>query len=88
MSDGKEAKTLVVDEIHTNQGGFYKLPNGLYAHYSCGEADLCEQIEAKAVDLENTEVAKSFEQELRKHNEHRYKVWWERIKNEQTASQD
>jgi hypothetical protein len=42
--------------------------------------DQPEEIEAKSTDLENTEVAKSFEQECRKHNEHRYKVWWERIK--------
>jgi hypothetical protein len=80
QKDGKEAKMLVVDEIHTNQGGFYKLPNGAYAHYSCGVADQLEEIEAKSTVLENTEIAKSFEQALRKH--------WERIKNGQTASED
>lgn len=35
MSDGKEGKILVIDEFHSEQGGFVKLPNGAYSHYSC-----------------------------------------------------
>jgi hypothetical protein len=46
--------------------------------FVCPDQD--EELEVKATDLENTEIAKSFEQELREHNEHRYKVWSERIK--------
>lgn len=37
--------------------------------------DQPEEIEAKSTDLENTEIAKSFEQELRKHNQNRYNKW-------------
>ena len=42
--------------------------------------DEAEELELKVTDLENTEIAKSFEQELREHNEYRYKNWWERKK--------
>ena len=86
MSDGKEAKTLVIDEIHTNQGGFFKLPNGLYAHYSCGnpktEKELSKKlgkVKVRKVPLSNGKSCTDFLK------------WWERIKeqdNEQTASED
>lgn len=39
--------------------------------------DQPEEIEAKATDLENTEIAKSFEQELKEHNQAKYD-WWQK----------
>lgn len=40
MSDGKSGKILVIDEFRSKTGGFYKMPNGAYSHYSCEEPEL------------------------------------------------
>lgn len=74
-----------VCEITNEHIGYVKCFEGWCKHWVKDNKlfvcpDQPEEIEAKATDLENTEIAKSFEQELREHNEHRYKVWWERIK--------
>jgi hypothetical protein len=47
MSDGKKGKILVVDEFHSEQGGFFKLPNGAYAHYSCGNPETEKELSKK-----------------------------------------
>jgi hypothetical protein len=41
--------------------------------FVCPDQD--EKLEVKVTDLENTELAKSFEQELREHNQAKYD-WW------------
>lgn len=77
MSDGK--KTLIVDEIHTNQGGFYKLPNGLYAHYSCGNPKTEKELSKK---LGKVKVKKA---PLINGSYTDFLKWWESIKENENA---
>ena len=80
MSDGKEVKMLVIDEFHSEQGGFFKLPNGAYAHYSCGnpktDKELSKKlgkVKVKKVQLSNGKSCTDFLK------------WWERIKENENA---
>lgn len=69
MIGGKEAKTLVIDEFHSKQGGFFKLPNGAYSHYSCGNSEVIINTKGKTTVVDIKGIKKYFEEMVRKENE-------------------
>lgn len=77
-----------VCEITNSHIGYVKCLEGWCRHWAKDKKlfvcpDQNEELEAKAVDIEDTELAKSFEQELRKHNQDRYNKWQDLVKIEE-----
>ena len=68
-----------IDEFHSEQGGFFRLPNGAYAHYSCGNRKLEKRL-AKLGKAKITKVPLSNGKSCTD-----FLKLWERIKESENA---